>query len=172
MFLEQEVFSFSIFHFYGLCQHAMFAFQFNVLFSCCLESLWFHAFKGSWEYQKIVGNKAKGRISKRVFQENKACQIFRKTNISYPLIRTRTCGYQGVRNVCFSENLACFVFLKHPFWDSPFCLMTDEIVFSLLSACLVYLERKITRKNMNGEYIHLDEITVGYFNQLSNRTRP
>ena len=27
---------------------------------------------------------AKGRISKRVFQENKACQIFRKTNISSP----------------------------------------------------------------------------------------
>ena len=24
----------------------------------------------------IVGNKPKGRISKRVFQENKACQIF------------------------------------------------------------------------------------------------
>ena len=30
---------------------------------------------------EIVGNKAKGRISKRVFQENKARQIFRKTNI-------------------------------------------------------------------------------------------
>ena len=28
----------------------------------------------------FVGNKAKGRISKRVLQENKACQIFRKTN--------------------------------------------------------------------------------------------
>ena len=28
-----------------------------------------------------VGNKAKGRISKRVFQENKARQIFRITNI-------------------------------------------------------------------------------------------
>ena len=27
--------------------------------------------------------------SKRMFQENKARQIFRKTNISYPLIRTR-----------------------------------------------------------------------------------
>ena len=25
----------------------------------------------------------------------------------------RTCAYQGVRK--FSENLACFVFLKHPF---------------------------------------------------------
>ena len=38
----------------------------------------------------IVANKAKGRISKRVFQENKAHQILRKTNISYALIRTRT----------------------------------------------------------------------------------
>ena len=37
-----------------------------------------------------VGNKAKGRISKRVFQENKARQIFKKTNISYPLVRTHT----------------------------------------------------------------------------------
>ena len=39
---------------------------------------------------EVVGNKAKERISKRVFQENKARQISRKTNISYPLIRTRT----------------------------------------------------------------------------------
>ena len=29
-------------------------------------------------------------ISKQVLQENKARQIFRKPNISYPLIRTRT----------------------------------------------------------------------------------
>ena len=29
-----------------------------------------------------------------------------KTNISYPLIRTRTCAYQGVKNVSFSENFA------------------------------------------------------------------
>ena len=28
----------------------------------------------------------------------------KKTNISYPLIRTRTCAYQEVRNVSFSEN--------------------------------------------------------------------
>ena len=32
------------------------------------------------------GNKAKGRISTRVFQENKEHQIFQITNISYPLI--------------------------------------------------------------------------------------
>ena len=36
-------------------------------------------------------------------------KIFRKTNISYPLIRTRTCTYQGVRNVSFSENFAYVV---------------------------------------------------------------
>ena len=47
-------------------------------------------------------------ISKRVFQENRARQIFRKTNISYTLIHIRTCVYQGIRNVCFSENLGCF----------------------------------------------------------------
>ena len=36
---------------------------------------------------QFAGNKAKGRISKRVLQKNKSRQIFRKTNISYPLIR-------------------------------------------------------------------------------------
>ena len=53
-----------------------------------------------------------------MFQGNKALQIFWKTNISY-----------SVRNVRFSENLACFDFLKNPFWDSPFCLITDEVPF-------------------------------------------
>ena len=33
-------------------------------------------------------------------------KIFRKSNISYPLVRTRTSAYQGVRNVTFSENFA------------------------------------------------------------------
>ena len=32
------------------------------------------------------------------------CTIFRKTNISYPQIRLRSCAYQGVRNVSFPEN--------------------------------------------------------------------
>ena len=71
--------------------------------------------KKKTEKEDIVGNKAKGRISKPVFQESKARQNFRKTNISYTLIRTSTCAYQEVRNVCFSEILACFAFLKHPF---------------------------------------------------------
>ena len=33
-------------------------------------------------------------------------KIFQKTNISNPLIRIRTCAYQGVRNISFSENFA------------------------------------------------------------------
>ena len=40
----------------------------------------FHVDRG-W----IVGNKAEWRFSKRVFQENKARQIFRKMKISYLL---------------------------------------------------------------------------------------
>ena len=34
---------------------------------------------------------------------------FRKSNISYPLIRTRGYAYQGVRNVSFSEEFACIL---------------------------------------------------------------
>ena len=33
-------------------------------------------------------------------------KIYRKTNISNPLIRTSACGYQEVRNVSFPENFA------------------------------------------------------------------
>ena len=50
---------------------------------------------------------------------------FRKTKRTKFSVFLRTCAYQGVRNVHLSENWACFVFLKHPFWDSPFCLITD-----------------------------------------------
>ena len=39
-----------------------------------------------------------------------------------------SCAYQWVKNVRFSENLTCFVFFKHPFWDSPFCLITDDTI--------------------------------------------
>ena len=43
--------------------------------------------KASQKYEhacaQIVGNKAKGRISKRVFEESKARENFRKTNILF-----------------------------------------------------------------------------------------
>ena len=39
------------------------------------------------------------------------------------------CAYQGLRNVRFSANLTIFVFLKHPFWDSPFFLITYVAIY-------------------------------------------
>ena len=53
--------------------------------------------------------KAKGRILKRVFQENKARQVFRKTNI-YPQIRTRT----GVEKCLFLGKFGELCFLETP----------------------------------------------------------
>ena len=97
-------------------------FQINFLYFAC----WNIHFDFSWFYQFFI-NKVKGWISKRVFQENKAHQISWKMNISYPLVCTRICAYQGVRSNCFSENLTCFVFVKHPFWDSPFFLITNKL---------------------------------------------
>ena len=55
----------------------------------------------------------------------------------YAQVRTCTCAYQGVRNVRFSENLACFTFLLPLFWDSPFCLITDELPHHWLHAVFI-----------------------------------
>ena len=75
--------------------------------------------------QCIVGNKVKGRISKRVFQENKARQIFRETNISYPLIRIRTyVCVSGGKKCSFFENFGVLCFLETPvlrFAYLPYC---------------------------------------------------
>ena len=105
---------------------------------------------------QFVGNKAKGRISKQVFQESKPHQIFRKINISYPLIRTRTCACQVVRNVCFSENLPCFVFLKYPIWDSPFCLITEKLIL-----CSQDCQQNKNEK-MQKEFLPLPYLTSAY----------
>ena len=72
-----------------------------------------------YKEKNIVGNKAKGRISKSMLQENKARQIFRKTSTSYTLIRTRKCSFFG--------KLFSFVFLKHQLYDSPFYLITNDM---------------------------------------------
>ena len=63
---------------------------------------------------QCVDNKAKERISKRVLQENKAQQIFGKSNNSYPLIRTRRCNIRFeippfVLLPTNFQSLVCFV---------------------------------------------------------------
>ena len=74
-----------------------------------------------------VGNKAKRGISKWVFHENKARQIFRITNISYPLIRSCKCSYQGVRNVRFSKNW-CALFS----WNTRFEILPFDLLPTIM----------------------------------------
>ena len=70
---------------------------------------------------------------------------YRKTNISCPLIRTLT----GGKNVRFSENLPCFVFLLPPFLDPLFCLLTDylswrfKLAHPLFTKCNEYNRWKV-----------------------------
>ena len=59
------------------------------------------------------------RMQRYNFSSSKTSQrCLAKT--SYRFVRQETFTLR------FSENLAWFVFLKHPFWDLPFCLITDE----------------------------------------------
>ena len=91
----------------------------KILFDATMLDIWWE--NKDYSMCQIVQNK-------RVLLENKARQIFRKTNNSYPLIRTLACTYQGIRNVRFSENLMCFVFL-----------VTPVLRFALLSFYLRFL---------------------------------
>ena len=70
---------------------------------------------------KIIGNKAKGRISKGVLQENKTRQIFRKKKISYPP--------DTYTQVCVLGDKKCLFFGKF----SVLCfLVTPVLGFALL----------------------------------------
>ena len=65
-------------------------------------------------FLNFVGHKAKGHISRRLFQENQVCQILRKANISYPLIRAPTFAYQGGKRCSFFEKFDMLCFLVTP----------------------------------------------------------
>ena len=67
-------------------------------------------------------------------------QLFRKTNISYPVIRTRTCAYQGLSNVSFSRNFTYVLkeWFKTP-WHVRVTLKAQGILF-LTKTCLKYLQ--------------------------------
>ena len=83
----------------------------------------------------FVSNKAKGQISN-----------FPKNEHFLP-------PYQRVRNVCFSKNLACLVFLKHPFWDSPFSFITNDLALppekKYESTLFPFLKKKVTSMQMD-----------------------
>ena len=68
----------------------------------------------------IVSNRAKGWISKRVFQEKKAREISQKTNIPSLLIGTPT--YQGVKKFFFFGKFSMLCFLETPVLRSALLL--------------------------------------------------
>ena len=104
-----------------------------------------------------------------MLQENKARQIFRKTNISYPLIRTRACEYQG--NVCFSENLARFFFFWHSFWDLPFCVTADDICLSYIYSLNLWFQTILGTKSqvtITNVFNNVSRSTINYVTKVKN----
>ena len=69
----------------------------------------------------------KGESQNGCFKKTKHAKFPKNEHFLPPDPHKYTNTYQGVRNVRFTENLACFVSLKHPFRDSPFCIITDVI---------------------------------------------
>ena len=49
---------------------------------------------------------------------------------STPIFPKNEHFFRLVSFICsFSGNMACFVFLKNPLWDLPFCLITDDFTY-------------------------------------------
>ena len=72
----------------------------------------------------------KGESQKGCFKKTKHAKFSeKKTKIfSTPVMHTYVCVSGGTKYLrFFSENLLCFVFLKHLIWYSPFCLITDKM---------------------------------------------
>ena len=76
----------------------------------------------------IVGKKPKGRISKREFQVSKAQQIFRKRNVYYHLIRTRTYVRVRIREMFVFQNIWRALFS----WNSRFEIRTFALLPTIL----------------------------------------
>ena len=71
----------------------------------------------------------KGESQNGCFKKRKHAKFSKKRTSFTPwYTHVRTSAYHGVKNVCFSENLECFLFLKHPFWDSPFLSYYRQIL--------------------------------------------
>ena len=62
-------------------------------------------------------------------------KIFLKTNISYSLIRTRLCAYQGVKNISFYENFAYV--LNDPKPDNWLAEKTRNVILDIKFQLLI-----------------------------------
>ena len=85
----------------------------------------------NYQFSSVIRQKGESQtdISKKIPKKTtKQSMPTEKRTFIASLMCIRTCAYQGVRNVCFLENVACFVFFKYPFWSSLFCLITDVLI--------------------------------------------
>ena len=72
----------------------------------------------------------KGRISKRVFQKKQSTPYFPKKEHFLPPWHphVRVCVRRRRRKCSFFGKYGVLCFLKHPFWDSPFCFIIDVFI--------------------------------------------
>ena len=109
-------------------------------------------FKSSLIRQK---GESQNGVSRKQRRKNKNAKLSEKRTPLIPWYAHVCVRIRGVRNIRFSEHLVYFVFLKHPFWDSPFCSITDELVslicftfpIKLLGIKFSVKERWIENKN-------------------------
>ena len=64
----------------------------------------------------------------------------------------------------FSEILACFAFLKPPFLDSPFCLIPDEKLSSLVEIILAETVLSFRAKIITGKFNNIK-------NKMADKTK-
>ena len=123
-----------------ITMNALFLSLFRIIYSDQNTSVWMQLiidwFLYKWLNRKERGNslviRQKGE-SQNGFFKKIARQIFRKTIISYPLIRTCTCAYQGVRNFVFRKMLALFSWNTR-FEIRPFALLRRNFSFLFFRA--------------------------------------
>ena len=94
-----------------------------------------------FQLDRVVGNKAKGRNSKRVFQENKARQIFRKTNISYPVITDGVCLKSIIENLLRMIFFSGFVLFVTVFVPLKYCFSNTCI--ANIKCCIFHHVSKV-----------------------------
>ena len=70
--------------------------------------------------QKSSLIRQKGESQNGCFKKTKHTKFSEKPNISYPLIRTHTCAYQGVRNNRFFGKFDVICFLETPVFRFAF----------------------------------------------------
>ena len=64
------------------------------------------------QFVSVIRQKSESQYG--CFKKTKHAKFSEKTKISYPLIRTPTCAYQRVRNVCFFGKFGVICFIETP----------------------------------------------------------